>query len=85
MPTLTKPVTSSYDSLSLPTGTDIFIQNRGSETVEINFSTTAPGTHDEGIALTPGSAGISVAISVGEQAYAKTEGADNVSLIICVY
>jgi len=84
MATTSYTITGNYQDLALGV-LGVYIQSKGTATIELFIANTTPNLSDEGISLSSDSPGIAITLSEGETIYAKTEDINAVSTIVCVY
>jgi hypothetical protein len=85
MATVRKVITDQYVDILAPVYNSVYIQNRGSYTIEIYLSSTPPTASTEGLTVLPGQLGLNFTLDADESCYIKTESIGDKSQIVVVY
>jgi len=85
MATFRKVITDQYVDILVPVDKPVYIQNRGSATVEIYLGASTPHSGTEGLTLEPGQLGLNFALEAEEACYIKTEVSGKTSQIVGVH
>ena len=72
MPTITKNTTDTFVKWAeIPAASTLFIQNRGSTSLELFIGATAPVAGDMGVLLAAEDVGMQIQLGAGEEVYIR--------------